>query len=120
MKAMKMSSNKNIKGEIPSELQSGIFGGLLVITLIFLILYLPVYMMNNPPVCIQETKVEEIISVAASKASIKISDGTIINQIIKKYDKQENKFKIYVKINEPVCLKYQSSLDYYLAYILLI
>lgn len=111
---MSKSNNEKSYG-----LESGIFGGLILITLVFILLYLPSYMSNNPPVCIIQSPVKEIIALEGNKVIIKIKNGEIIKIDIEQYNVEEKKFKNFIKINEPVCLEYKSKIDVFLAELLL-
>lgn len=110
--------NKNIN-DTETPLGIAMFGGLLFITILFLCLYLPSYMFNHPPVCKQEVMIKEIISIKNDDAKVKLLDGTIITQSIISYDPIKMKFTNRIKVNENSCVKYESLVDYYLAYLLL-
>lgn len=110
---MSLNNNKSSESQ-----QIIIFAVLIVTIFLLLFLYLPSYVLNNPPICKQEDTVKEILAISGTKAKIKISDGSIRNEKIEKYNNQEQKFNSYIKVNKPICLKYKNPFDYYLAYIL--
>jgi hypothetical protein len=110
--------SKKIKNKIETKFSDTIriatFGALLVITFILIGIYLPLYVDSHPPVCQKEVNVAEILSISGTEAKVKLSDGSIINQEVKQYNSDKNKFERYLKVDQPVCLAYKNPFDYYL------
>lgn len=109
-------TTENIHSESSTALGVAMFGGLLIIALSILLIYLPSYINNNPPVCEQEAIIKEILVSNGSTAKVKLDNGSIKDLKVNQYSVIEKKFNYDLQVDKSVCLVYKSSLDYFLSY----
>lgn len=109
-------SQNNYQYDTSSGLGAGIFGITMLICIGMSMIYLPPYLMNNPPICEQEAKIKKIIAIESGDAKVQLENGKIIKHPTRNYNIKEQKFEYKINTSEPICISYKNPIDYYLHY----